>query len=143
MKFEKINACPEAQLPQRSTMDSVGYDFYAREDITVPAFGLSYIYTGVKCYLDEGYWLMLAIRSSAPKKLGLCLANGIGVIDRDYVDNPDNEGEIIFQVYNLTPNETIIHKGDRIGQGIICKTYLMDDDNATGTREGGFGSTGK
>jgi len=35
---------------------------------------------------------MIALRSSTPKKKGLILANGIGIIDADYVDNPDNEG---------------------------------------------------
>jgi dUTP pyrophosphatase len=35
----------------------------------------------------------------------------------------------------------MIKKGEAIGQGII-KTYLTtDDDNASGVREGGFGST--
>lgn len=32
-------------------------------------------------------------------------------------------------------------KGDRIGQGVISKFYLTDDDIADGIRAGGFGST--
>lgn len=59
----------------------------------------------------------------------------------DYCDNPDNEGEIFFQVINLAPFAIQLKRGDRIGQGII-KTYgVTDDDNAVGERKGGFGST--
>lgn len=32
-------------------------------------------------------------------------------------------------------------KGDRIGQGVISKFYLTDDDIAEGLRTGGWGST--
>ena len=69
------------------------------------------------------------------------LANGIGVIDSDYYNNPDNEGEIFFQVINLSPVDIVLNPGDKIGQGII-KTYsVVEDDAATGDRVGGFGST--
>jgi dUTP pyrophosphatase len=40
--------------------------------------------------------LQLALRSSTPKKKGLMLANGIGIIDADYYNNSDNEGHIMF-----------------------------------------------
>lgn len=65
------------------------------------------------------------------------------IIDADYADNPDNEGEIFFQVINFSPFPIIIKKGEIIGQGIIQKYYTTDDDNATGDRLGGFGSTTK
>lgn len=98
--------------------------------------------TGMKCYLDEGQYLELSARSSTPLKHWLIIGNAIGVIDRDYADNPSNEGEIYFQVINLLPFAVELHRGDKIGQGII-KTYAMtDDDAASGARTGGFGSTG-
>ena len=82
------------------------------------------------------------MRSSCPLKHWLILANGVGIIDADYCDNPDNEGEIFFQVINLSPVDIILHKGDAIGQGII-KPYLVfaDEVNPEAIREGGFGST--
>jgi dUTP pyrophosphatase len=52
--------------------------------------------TGMKCYLDPNTYLELSVRSSCPLKYWLLLANGVGIIDRDYVDNKDNEGEIFF-----------------------------------------------
>lgn len=99
--------------------------------------------TGVKCYLDPGYYLELSVRSSTPLKYMLFLANGVGIIDADYADNPDNEGEIFFQIINLGPMDVYLKKGDIIGQGIIKKYEVTDDDEAFGEREGGFGSTNK
>lgn len=97
--------------------------------------------TGIKCYLDPGTYLQLSVRSSCPLKYWLILANGVGIIDGDYADNPDNEGEIFFQIINLGPCDIVLHKGDVIGQGVIQKYELTDDDIAEGLREGGFGST--
>ena len=97
--------------------------------------------TGVKCYLEEGYYLELSVRSSTPLKYWIILANSVGIIDADYADNPDNEGEIFFQVINLSPFPIQLKKGDIIGQGIIKKYEVTDDDRAEGERTGGFGST--
>lgn len=99
--------------------------------------------TGMKCYLDPGTYLELSVRSSTPLKYWLICANSVGIIDADYVDNPDNEGEIFFQLINLSPVAIKLKKGERIGQGIIKHYLTTDDDNATGNRLGGFGSTGK
>lgn len=97
--------------------------------------------TGMKCYLDPGHYLELSMRSSTPLKYWLILANGVGIIDADYADNDSNEGEIFFQIINLNEVPITLHKGDRIGQGIIKKYYTTDDDAAQGERKGGFGST--
>ena len=97
--------------------------------------------TGVKCHLEPGYYLELSVRSSTPLKYWLTLANNIGIIDADYCDNPDNEGEIFFQVINLSPFPIQLRKGDIIGQGILNRYYVTDDDAAKGERSGGFGST--
>lgn len=99
--------------------------------------------TGVKCYLNEDTYLELSVRSSTPLKYWLVLANSVGIIDADYADNPDNEGEIFFQVINFGPVPIILHKGDIIGQGIIKKFEITDDDTAKGERLGGLGSTTK
>lgn len=65
------------------------------------------------------------------------------IIDRDYYSNPDNDGAMYFQVINLGPRPIHLHKGDIIGQGIICSYGITEDDNALGDRMGGFGSTTK
>lgn len=99
--------------------------------------------TGVKCQLDPGYYLELSPRSSTPLKYWLVMANSVGIIDADYYNNPDNEGEIFLQLINLSPFNIQLHKGDVIGQGIIKKYEVTDDDKAIGERLGGFGSTSK
>lgn len=63
------------------------------------------------------------------------------IIDADYCDNPDNEGEIFFQIMNLSPFNIGIKKGEAIGQGIILPYLTTDNDSASGKRVGGFGST--
>ena len=99
--------------------------------------------TGMKCKLDPGTYLELSVRSSSPLKYWLILANGVGIIDADYYNNPDNEGHIYFQMINLSPFPIKIQKGEAIGQGIVHRYETTEDDNATGLREGGFGSTTK
>ena len=99
--------------------------------------------TGMKCKLDPGTFLQLSVRSSSPLKYWLMMGNGIGVIDADYYNNPDNEGEIFFQIYNLSPFNIQIKKGEAIGQAIILPYGVTEDDVAGGERTGGFGSTSK
>ena len=99
--------------------------------------------TGVKCYLEPNTYLELSVRSSTPLNYLLVLANSVGVIDADYADNPDNEGEIFLQLINIGPAPIHLKKGDYVGQGIIKSYLTVDDDNASGERKGGFGSTTK
>lgn len=146
VKFEKVNKITEdIKLPERSTLNSAGYDFFAIEDVTLPAKKLTRVMTGVKCELMPNQVLILANRSSNPSKKGLILANGIGVIDADYYGNPDNDGEMGFEFYNILDEDIVIKKGEKLGQGIIIKFDKTEDDyisNPYKTRVGGFGSTG-
>lgn len=97
--------------------------------------------TGMKCQLDEGTYLELSVRSSCPLKYWIIMANGVGIIDRDYYNNDANEGEIYFQLINLSPFPIYLKAGDVIGQGIIKPYLTTEDDDANGVRKGGFGST--
>lgn len=146
VKFEKVNKIIEdIKLPERSTLNSAGYDFFAIEDVTLPAKKLTRVMTGVKCELMPNQVLILANRSSNPSKKGLILANGIGIIDADYYGNPDNDGEMGFEFYNILDEDVVIKKGEKLGQGVIMKFDKTEDDyisNPYKTRVGGFGSTG-
>lgn len=134
-------------LPVRKTKYSAGYDIEAAEDIVVPSFkkGMNptLVKTGLKAYMQDDEVLMLYNRSSNPKKKGLILANSVGVIDKDYYGNVDNDGHIMFAFYNIKDEDVVIKKGDAIGQGIFQKYLVTEDDNAQGERVGGFGSTSK
>ena len=135
----------EIHLPERKTKYSAGYDIEAAEDIVVPSFrkemNPTLIPTGVKAYMEDDEVLYLYNRSSNPKKKGLVLANSVGVIDKDYYGNPDNDGHIMFAFYNIKEEDITIHKGEAIGQGVFSKYLISDDDSAEGDRTGGFGST--
>ena len=131
-------------LPIRKTKNSAGYDVEAAEDITIPKFvpGIkpTLIPTGLKAYCqpDECYFLMN--RSSGPKK-GFSMANSIGLIDSDYYGNEDNDGHFYFAYFNCSDHDIEVKKGDVIGQVVFTKYLVVDNDNATGVRKGGFGST--
>lgn len=134
-------------LPVRKTKYSAGYDVEAAEDTIIPSFkkGMkpTLIKTGIKSYMQENEYLMLANRSSNPGKKGLILANSVGIIDKDYYGNPDNDGHIMFAFYNIKDEDVEIKKGDCIGQAIFMPFLIADNDVAEGTRTGGFGSTNK
>lgn len=102
---------------------------------------ITLVSTGMKCHLNPGQYLELSVRSSTPLKHWIISGNSVGIIDADYCDNPDNEGEIFFQLVNLSPFAIQLKQGDKIGQGIIKSYGITGNDAATGERLGGFGST--
>ena len=129
-------------LPKRQTKNSAGYDFYALEDVVIPAHEERNLNTGIKVCMPADEHLELHIRSSYGIKYGLMLNNCVGIIDADYYNNPDNEGEILARIRNCSDETVIICKGDRFCQGIFVKHYLVDNDDADGERTGGVGSSG-
>ena len=135
----------QINLPIRKTKYSAGYDIEAAEDTVIPSFkkGMNptLVKTGLKAYMQDDEVLFLYNRSSNPKKKGLILANSVGVIDKDYYGNPDNDGHIMFAFYNIKEEDITIKKGEAIGQAVFEKYLIVDDDNAQGERMGGFGST--
>ena len=144
-RFEVVSRYKDmnVELPKRKTKKSAGYDFFAIENFTLYPNKLCIVPTGVKAYMEDDEVLYLHIRSSVAFKRGVRMLNSIGVIDADFVDNPDNEGEISLGL--LSHNDDIVHiqKGERIAQGVFHKFLITDDDNAEGKRVGGIGSTDK
>lgn len=131
------------KLPKRSTKNSAGYDFYAMEDIICKPREITMVKTGIKAKMEDNEVLLLFNRSSNPKKKGLIILNGVGVVDADYYGNENNDGEIAGLFYNMRDEDVKIEAGDKIMQGIFVKYGIIDDDAAEGERTGGFGSTGK
>ena len=134
---------PYRRLPERSTRFSAGYDFFNPVQVTIPAHELKLIKTGIKAHFPNDMALKLYNRSSNPKKKGVMLANGVGIVDSDYYGNPDNDGEIGFMFYNFTDNDITFEPGDKLGQGIFEKYHIVtNEQEITSERQGGFGSTG-
>lgn len=112
------------------------------DNIKIANAKMRLVATGIKCKLDPGTYLELSVRSSCPLKHYLMLANGVGIIDADYYENESNDGEIFFQIINFSPYFIHLKKGDIIGQGIIKRYDVADNEIAPeAERTGGFGST--
>ena len=130
----------EIKLPARATEHSVAYDFYSPVDIIIQPGGRAFIWTDVKAHMYYDNALLINVRSSMGKQ-PIMIANTQGWIESDYYGNPDNDGNIGFNLLNLGDTPYEIKKGDRIGQGMFIKYLITKDDNATAKRVGGFGST--
>lgn len=143
--FEVISkyADREITIPTRKTSLSAGYDISSAEDVTIEVGKLVLVPTGLKAYMLTNEYLGVHIRSSIAINLGLIMINSEGIIDADYYNNEKNEGHIMIPLYNIGTDPVNIKAGERIAQGIFYKYLTVDKDNATGTRIGGIGSTGK
>lgn len=115
----------------------------AKDMIDIANARATIVPTGVKVYLEDDQQLELFVRSSSAIKGYLFMSNSVGIIDSDYVDNPQNEGHIGFPIINLSPFNILLKKGDIIGQGIISRYEVTNDDSAEGERLAGFGHTTK
>lgn len=121
--------------------ESVGLGDIPNEDNERKLMEPTIIHTGIKVSMEDDDVLYIYNRSSGPKKLGLVLANSVGVIDRDYYGNPETDGEIMFAYYNFLPFDIKIKKGDKIGQGVLQKYFRAENAKVGGIRKGAFGST--
>lgn len=128
-------------LPIYQTKGSVGFDISAREDTVVPPKSVALVPGNIIVETPPGYMLLVALRSSTPRKKGLHKPHGIGVIDNDYCGEQD---EVKVQVFNSTDKEVVVEKGERIAQGIFVRIGKFDweETNSMGKSRGGFGSTG-
>lgn len=152
--FEKVSYAPEnIELPKRSTETSAWYDFFASEDIIIPslfkALGKweflkpTFIPTHIKSFIPEWMFLQLANRSGNPLKIGILMANWVWVIDADYYNNPDNEWHIQWIFWNMTPEDIIIKKWQKVFQWVFIKYETIENEkNNFSERSWGFGSTG-
>lgn len=129
-------------LPKYETDGSVGFDFLAREDTVIQAKSVMLIPGNVVVEVPRNFVLFVTLRSSTPRKKGLLMPHGIGVIDHDYCGPQD---EIKIQVYNFTDQPVAITRGEKIAQGIFVHIDKMEWEEVERIREesrGGFGSTG-
>ena len=134
---------PSVPLPQYQTAGAAGFDLAASEDVVVSPSSIALIPTGLVIQVPAGHFLGVFARSSTPLKRGLMVANGVGVIDRDYCGPED---EIKIQVLNFTAQPVQVKKGDRLAQGLFLPvTHVswqeVEGDLREGSR-GGFGATG-
>lgn len=142
---ERLKNSEEAikQLPTKGSKYAAGYDFINPEGVWIHP-GVTYVKTGIKAKFPNDVALLLLNRSSNPKKKDLYLANGVGLVDADYYNNEDNEGEICFAFTTTNQSGVYIEAGEKLGQGMFIKYQDITglDINDVSDRSGGFGSTG-
>lgn len=129
-------------IPVRATKFSAGYDLCSAKAEVLEPGDIKIIATGVKVIVGFNEYLQITMRSGISAK-GLMLTNGVGIIDCDYYNNPDNEGEIFLPIINVGKFPFRIYPGMRLAQGIFKRYYFADHDSYRDeTRVGGCGSTG-
>ena len=135
-QFKQLNE--NATKPDRATEGSAGYDIAASETVTIQPGQIKLVSTGLAAEMDKDDVMLLIDRSSNPLKRGIVLSNSLGVIDHDYFPN-----EFKGMFTNISDKPVTLEAGQRIMQAVFVKYGLVDDDNASGKRTGGFGSTGE
>ncbi|MCW6094592.1 dUTP diphosphatase [Clostridium sporogenes] len=160
------------KLPVRGTQTSAGYDFFATQDLVIKPQEKVMFKTDVKAYMGADEVLLIDVRSSIGSKKDLMITNTLGVIDSDYYENVDNDGNMMVGLRNLKPamsikgfvkvvdikgmlwdvplvedlteeNTVVIKAGERVAQGIFVKYLEADNGNTKIKRTGGTGSTDK
>ncbi len=134
-----------AKIPSYATTGAAAMDLCACIDapLTLEAGARKIVPTGLAIALpDRSCVALICARSGLAAKSGICLANGIGVIDSDY------RGEIGVALLNTSNTHYTVMPGDRIAQLMftpvltptLCEVADLDE---TERGAGGFGSTGK
>lgn len=147
LKFKALNPKigREIPLPQFATPGSAAMDLRACIDrpVTIRAGERTVVPTGLAMALPSAdYVALLFARSGLGIRKGVCLSNGVGVIDSDY------RGEIGVGLVNLSREAYTVQPGDRIAQLMVVPVErptvsLVEDLDDTSRGSGGFGSTGR
>ena len=134
----------DIKLPKRATVDSAGYDFFTPLDINLKPGETIKVPTGIRVKIDSGWVLKCYPRSGLGFKFRMQLNNTVGIIDGDYF-NSSNEGHIFTKITNDSNEGKVLSvtKGQGLIQGIFVEYGITYDDDTTGIRDGGFGSTTK
>ncbi len=135
----------EIPLPQFATPGSAAMDLRAclEGPVTLQPGARAVIPTGLAMALpSKDYVALVFARSGLGIKKGVCLSNGVGVIDSDY------RGEIAVGLVNLSDEDYTVQPGDRIAQLMVVPVVqptvtLVDELDETDRGTGGLGSTGR
>ncbi len=143
MKVKIWKKDPKAKLPKKSTPDSVGYDLFALEEISLEPGEFALIRTGLVIQTEPPYALFIFPRSSLFKNKSLIMPNSAGIIDFDYCGEED---EIRIPVVNLGKKPVTIKAYEKIAQAVFIKVGSPEIEEINKPLKdfsrGGFGSTG-
>ena len=157
MKIKATKLSPDTMLPTRAHYNDAGLDCYCPKDVILPALAATghkgpvgssgdpylpvggtpvMVPLGFSLDVPDGYMAVIKPRSSF-NKAGIW--TGIGTCDSGY------HGEYKAVFVNLTGDDILLEKGDRICQIVIEPVILADlvEDLGEAREAGGFGSSGK
>ncbi|MBI4713702.1 dUTP diphosphatase [Candidatus Uhrbacteria bacterium] len=139
----KILKChPDAVIPTYHSNGACAFDLSTIESATIQPGEIVRLRTGLVVCVPENYVLFIAARSSLPRKYGLCVPQGFGIVDNDFCGPND---ELLLQLLNFTNEPTEVKKGDRLVQAMFVpfvKAEFQEVMKLTSPNRGGFGSTG-
>lgn len=133
---------PDALIPKYQTPGSCAFDMAPIEDAVIQPGEIVRLKTGLVICVPDGYTLLIAARSSLPKKYKLCVPQGVGIVDMDYCGPED---ELLIQLLNFSSESVEIKKGQRLAQGMfvpINQVQFKEVEKLDGPSRGGYGSTG-
>ena len=116
LKIKKLR--DSARIPCRATDGAAGMDLYAclDEPLTLAPGQLAIVPTGIAIELpDNSCAAFLYARSGLGVKHGICLSNGVGVIDSDY------RGEVCAGLCNVSDKPYVIEPGERVCQMVNAR----------------------
>jgi dUTP pyrophosphatase len=130
-----------AELPSYSTEGAAGLDLRANESGILYPGNLVIVGTGLKIRIPKGTALLILPRSGLACKSGITVANSPGLIDEDYTV------EIKVCLYNISNEQFVFVKGDRIAQAVAIPYFKLNftevgELEETDRGDGGFGSSG-
>lgn len=133
---------PDALIPEYKTTGACAFDLAPIEDALIAPGEIVRLRTGLVICVPVGYVLLVAARSSLPKKHGLCVPHGVGIVDNDYCGPTD---ELLLQLLNFTDKPVEVKKGERLAQGMIVpfeRVAFAEVADLASPSRGGYGSTG-
>lgn len=142
MKVKVMNMSSN-ELPQYATELAAGMDVRAANDepIVLKPLQRVLVPTGLFVEIPAGHEIQVRPRSGLAAKKGVTVLNAPGTIDADY------RGEIRVILVNLSSDDFVIERGERIAQLVLARHERMEWEESGSLEEsargaGGFGSTG-
>lgn len=129
------------KLPTRGYKDDAGLDLYVSQTVEIQPHQFKDVPTHVAMDIPDGYWVMITGRSSALRRHGLMVSQG--VIDAGFT------GPLFAGCFNLTNEVVRLERGDRVAQAILLPAPVIGFDPQWGKIRdkergtNGFGSTGR
>ena len=141
LRYRKEN--PDAYPPFYAHEGDSGFDLRVLKDYTVPPGGVVCAETGLSFEIPHGFEIQIRLRSGASLNTPFVMPNAPATIDSGY------RGAVGIILRNMDmAKETVIKRGDRIAQGVLCPiihaSLVETTETFKSTERGnsGYGSTG-